>query len=405
MEVLDGGKGWSTRRGEDAAGNMMNVVLMHKYDLKKVLAADLEQLILEGQRALDEYWLIELHRLSLERKSLVARHEVIFVQEMSMLHFDISSLRLLPKLSEGSKMYPEQVALMSSVGNGAVLLALYRRIIRPFTPAHTREKLAVHGNKLYELHTSIGLLSNLETLDLEGLRFGSLLLDRLPRLRVLRLTRCAVQKLGVKRAPLLNELNAAQCAGAFCGVRGVDSSAPERLRSLRRLRAPSDAFAAAFARAGTALKSLTLEDAMVSHENDDDDAARATLGGVLRARAATRAAYLGNEAPHLDGLVSLELLRARDFTAKHFAALPLACPALRRLRLVACANCRGTLASDTQLPPPVASRLRPCLRRCPKAARVKAPARREPRPCQPSPCRRARSRASLTVRGAAIWGR
>ena len=94
---------------------------------------------------------------------------------------------------------------------------------------------------------------------------------------------------------------------------------------------------------------------MVSHENDDDDAARATLGGVLRARAATRAAYLGNEAPHLDGLVSLELLRARDFTAKHFAALPLACPALRRLRLVACANCRGTLASDTQLPPPVAS--------------------------------------------------
>ena len=41
-----------------------------------------------------------------------------------MLHFDISSLRLLPKLSEGSKMYPEQVALMSSVGNGAVLLAL-----------------------------------------------------------------------------------------------------------------------------------------------------------------------------------------------------------------------------------------------------------------------------------------
>ena len=39
----------------------------------------------------------------------------------------------------------------------------------------------------------------------------------------------------------------------------------------------------------------------------------------------------------------------------HFAALPLACPALRRLRLVASANCRGTLASDTQLPPPVAS--------------------------------------------------
>ena len=35
--------------------------------------------------------------------------------------------------------------------------------------------------------------------------------------------------------------------------------------------------------------------------------------------------------------------------------MPLACPALRRLRLVACANCRGTLASDTQLPPPVAS--------------------------------------------------
>ena len=145
MEVLDDGKGWSTRRGQDAAGNMMNVVLMHKYDLKKVIAAGLEEIILEGQRALDEYWFIELHRLSLERKTLVARHEVIYVQEMPLLHFDIASLRLLPKLSEGSKMYPEMVALMSSVGNGAVLLALYRRIIRPFTPAHTREKLAVHG--------------------------------------------------------------------------------------------------------------------------------------------------------------------------------------------------------------------------------------------------------------------
>ena len=58
---------------------------------------------------------------------------------------------------------------------------------------------------------------------------------------------------------------------------------------------------------------------MVSHENDDDDAARATQGGVLRARAATRAAYLGNEAPHLDGLVSLGCC-ARDFTAKHASA-------------------------------------------------------------------------------------
>lgn len=195
----------------------------------------------------------------------------------------------------------------------------------------------------------------LETLDLEGLRFGTLLLDRLPKLRVLRLTRCAVQKIGVKRAPQLNELAFQSCAGAFCGPRGIDSAAPERLRALRRLRAPSDSFAAAFARTGTALKSLTMEESMVSVNEDHENTARATLGGVLRARAATRAAYLGLEAPHLDGLVSLELLRARDFTGKHFAALPLACPALRRLRLVACANCRGALASDTQLPPPTAA--------------------------------------------------
>ena len=48
---------------------------------------------------------------------------------------------------------------------------------------------------------------------------------------------------------------------------------------------------------------------------------------------------IGNEAPHLDGLVSLELLK-RDFRDSA-CGVTLACPALRQLRLVACANCRG----------------------------------------------------------------
>ena len=198
----------------------------------------------------------------------------------------------------------------------------------------------------------------LESLHVSHVVFGEVLLERCHQLVALSLDRCVVKRLACAapdrrpHCPVLAELTCARCRGGF-GDRANAEAAPRDFHALRRLRAPTDAFAAAFAAVsssgGAALKSLTLDET-----GDAPAAARApvpgdaglSLGAALCGRAARRAAYLGAAAPHLDGLVVLELVAARDFGAKHLSALPVACPALRRLRLAACAALRGALVDD-----------------------------------------------------------
>ena len=61
--------------GDDCDGLATSLVLIHEYNLKKVIRAGLADMLLEGQRSLDEFWDIELHRRSLERGVLAARHD------------------------------------------------------------------------------------------------------------------------------------------------------------------------------------------------------------------------------------------------------------------------------------------------------------------------------------------
>ncbi|KAH8067756.1 hypothetical protein JL721_7312 [Aureococcus anophagefferens] len=132
------------------------------------------------------------------------------------------------------------------------------------------------------------------------------------KLVALSLDRCVVKRLACAapdrrpHCPVLAELTCARCRGGF-GDRAHAEAAPRDFHALRRLRAPTDAFAAAFAAVsssgGAALKSLTLDEA--------GDAGRSSCSSWLRATG-----------------------------AKHLA-LPVACPALRRLRLAACAALRA----------------------------------------------------------------
>ncbi|KAJ1448652.1 hypothetical protein M885DRAFT_573998 [Pelagophyceae sp. CCMP2097] len=206
----------------------------------------------------------------------------------------------------------------------------------------------------------------LESLRLEGvnLRGRDVVLDRCRALERLSLRRCSlgrVSALDARAAPRLQELALVECRDL---ARDAATAAPGDFAALRRLAAPSDAYAAAFVAAlGTAAKStvarrtglasiraLTLDESAAFSTGPNPATATAvmTLGAALLARAAAAAAYLGT--PAFDGLVALELICARELTCRHVAALPLACPALARLRLVGCRGLRGALAATSAAP-------------------------------------------------------
>ena len=60
----------------------------------------------------------------------------------------IAASKQLMKVLEGSKHYPESSARIVSSGNGRALLAMYNAVIKPFMPAHTKQKLLVLGKDI-----------------------------------------------------------------------------------------------------------------------------------------------------------------------------------------------------------------------------------------------------------------
>ena len=131
-----------------AAGNPATLCLIHLFDVRKVIREGLAPLLIELQQWQDEWWHVTLLRSSERAGKLLARCDVTHVAELSLFHFDIASSRVLRHVLEGAKHYPESCARIVSTGNNRVLIAMYNSIIRPFVPAHTREKLVVLGRDL-----------------------------------------------------------------------------------------------------------------------------------------------------------------------------------------------------------------------------------------------------------------
>ena len=134
--------------GKGSTGMPATLCLLHLYDVKKVIKENLAALLLELQQYQDEYWNVTLHHSSTQANALHARVDVVGAHELGLFHFGISEAKLLMKVLEGAKHYPESCARIVSVGNGKALLAMYNAVIRPFMPAHTKEKILVLGRDI-----------------------------------------------------------------------------------------------------------------------------------------------------------------------------------------------------------------------------------------------------------------
>ena len=142
------GGGLMRHLGLSLSGMPATVCLIHLYDVKKVIKEGLVPLLLELQQHQDEYWHVRLHRSSLAARAVHARVDVIGAHELGMFHFGVSEARVLMRVLEGAKHYPESCAHIVSVGNGKALVAMYNAVIRPFMPRHTKEKIVVMGRDI-----------------------------------------------------------------------------------------------------------------------------------------------------------------------------------------------------------------------------------------------------------------
>lgn len=201
---------------------------------------------------------------------------------------------------------------------------------------------------------------HLEAVRFEGLRsLGSvrLICRRCSALSTLSATRSNLAALiFADAAPLLFEISLLDCRVTEL----LDCDPGDILPSLRRLALPRDQQAVTFLRSGrpASLRSLTVDERDTSATPAANAAVSAantvgsplsSLGMVLLASAAAASAYVGPcrdlYSSSLAGIMALEFVCVRELCTRHVAAIPTACPALRRLRLFACKGLRGTLAA------------------------------------------------------------
>ena len=142
------GAGLMRRIGKSAGGMPATLCLLHLYDVRKVIKAGLQPLLIELQQHQDEWWGVTLLTTSRTDGSLHARMDVVGAHDLGLFHFGISEARCLMKVLEGAKHYPESSARIVSVGNGKALLGMYNAVIKPFMPAHTKEKILVLGREI-----------------------------------------------------------------------------------------------------------------------------------------------------------------------------------------------------------------------------------------------------------------
>jgi hypothetical protein len=135
----------------DRAGNLLTSVAVGLYDLRKVVRANLSDLLIKSNIYVDCYFEILLERLSLQNLRLMQRHDLLIVSNPSigLFQFSPSALRLIKRISMNSKHFPETIAKITSCGNNMMAVGIWK-IIRPFVPKHTTEKITVLGSSFQE---------------------------------------------------------------------------------------------------------------------------------------------------------------------------------------------------------------------------------------------------------------
>ena len=141
------GMGTGLQLGATCDGMRAVGMLIHLWDLSKVIKAGLADMLLDLHHYGDEYWSCMLHAASLGAGHMVGQVTIVHVGHMSPFQFGPSALRLLPQVMSGSKHYPESVARICCVGNSKAALTLYKNVVLPFVPKHTCEKLCILGRE------------------------------------------------------------------------------------------------------------------------------------------------------------------------------------------------------------------------------------------------------------------
>ena len=162
------GEGLMRRIGKSMRGMPATLCLLHLYDVRKVIKAGLQALLVELQQHQDEWWYVTLLTTSRRDDSMHARVDVVGAHDLGLFHFGVGEARCLMKVLEGSKHYPESSARIVSVGNGKALLTMYNAVIKPFMPAHTKEKIQVLGREIEKA-------ANREAIGFDDATFAALL--------------------------------------------------------------------------------------------------------------------------------------------------------------------------------------------------------------------------------------
>jgi len=141
----------------DRDGNLITSVAVGNYDLRKIVKAGLQDLLVKSNIFLDCFFEIMLERLSIKNQKLMQRHDLLIVMNPSigLFQFSPAALMLIKRVSLSSKHFPESIAKITSCGNNLVAVGIWK-IIRPFVPRHTTEKITVLGTGFQEdLRTKI----------------------------------------------------------------------------------------------------------------------------------------------------------------------------------------------------------------------------------------------------------
>ena len=138
-------KGMRACYGKDIFGNLVTVTEIGEMDIKAIVKDKLEDLYVEYNHTLEEWYHLELHRLSKEANRLIGRQDVINVLSVGMFQFDIACYKVLEKATLGGTQYPESSVRITSVGNGWLAIKMWLNIISPFIPARTKMKIRAVG--------------------------------------------------------------------------------------------------------------------------------------------------------------------------------------------------------------------------------------------------------------------
>jgi hypothetical protein len=154
-------KGMRACYSKDHYGNIVTVTEIGECDVKGVIKAGLEDLYIDYNMTLEEWYNIELHKRSKEAKRLVGRQDIINVANLGSFQFNIQCYKLLQKATLGGTHYPEGSVRITSVGNGWMAIKMWNNVISPFVPERTKMKIRACG------HDFLPVL--LESIDLDQL--------------------------------------------------------------------------------------------------------------------------------------------------------------------------------------------------------------------------------------------